>query len=288
MKLNAIELRDEHDKFQIKARIMLTGVNAAVLYPTWGTNEGDVVDITGWIKYSHGSMSMARAVRTVAITVEYVNGVRNPDFEWNFHTIVCNMGSHITVEITDPMDVEPEDSKTMGEELEAMFGMPDPDSDGMVCGMVRCAKIATHMGLDTDGETVVPVCEVDSYSTRWWAVWPIEEDSQFSGNVGTWENELDSVPPGTNRATPDWTGRVESAIRYAEYKYAVGIKGRNWLDAIVNEIARLGRIKRARLVVSMQTDLRADIMAGRIQGYAIDAALDKIDAVSDGVSLAKV
>lgn len=287
MKLNAIELRDEHNGSRIKAEIMLTLTNAAVLSYYWDTNESDVVEIIGEVRWSHVQNSMGRAVRTVGIAVEYINGVKSPD--WTTHIIVCNMGSHITVDVTDPMDIEYEDGSesTMADELAAMFDMPDPDSDtGIVCGMVGCVKAATRVGLDSDGETKIPVCEIDSHNNRWWGTWPIENDSQFGEAVS--KPEPDSVPVGTNKATPDWTRRIESTIVWAERMVRNGTRGATYLDAVMNEISRLNRVKRARLVVAMQQDIRTKIMARELSNAEIDAGLDAIDRVAYGVSLAKV
>lgn len=241
MKLNAIELRDEHEGMRIECNIMMIGANASTLYK-WGVSEGDRVDIVGTLRYSHAAQSLARAVRVVTIAVESVDGVKIDDP--TTYVIQSNMGSHITVDLTDPMDVECEDENLMADDMMAMFGQPDPDSDGPVCGVGSCAKIATHVGLDIDGETKIPVCEIDSYNTRFWGVWPIGEDSQFGEAVGGGD---DGVPVGSNKAQPDWTRRVESSIRYAEINIGRRWNGRAHLFAVVDEVGRLirRRVERA-------------------------------------------
>jgi len=69
-------------------------------------------------------------------------------------------------------------------DLDDMFGMPDPDSDGPMCDMDGCTKTATHAAIDIDGTTKIVVCTPDSYNNRLWGVWPIENDSDYGAAVG--------------------------------------------------------------------------------------------------------
>lgn len=77
-----------------------------------------------------------------------------------------------------------ENNYVTAEDLDDMFGCPDPESDGPMCEMNGCTAVAEFVGLDSDGETKILVCKSDSYNGRLWGVWPIENDSEYGVAMG--------------------------------------------------------------------------------------------------------
>ncbi len=71
--------------------------------------------------------------------------------------------------------------------------------------------IATRMALDTDGETMIPVCDSCSYLNRFWGSWPITQEL-IKDELIT-ENEIaaalpDSAPTFTLWIAKDGSQRV--------------------------------------------------------------------------------
>ena len=205
--INAIELTEDLLGRPIEATVMFTEVNAKIANTSVmidgerrEISEADTITISGTIMGVQSAMNAARAAKIVQVRVHSYNGefreFRDHEFVW---------GSHIVVEITDPLDESHEDGSesTMGDDMRAMFAdddsdeaedsepglsinadMPDPESDGMTCdGPDSCIANATRAGFVPDGNGGVDkvlVCEFHSY--RWGSLlgsWPIENDSEY-------------------------------------------------------------------------------------------------------------
>jgi hypothetical protein len=188
------------------------------------TVRGTVVDVI------RKTQLTGRAVVTVIIECTDTDG---EPFTTQF-----NLGSHNRFEYVEE-DSEPG--------MASIADMPEPGTDEVTCDMDGCVATATHVALDIDGETKIPVCTVDSYNTRFWGVWPIENDDQFGAAVGG--PDSDDVPVGSDRPKPAWHGSIKSPIVRAEILASNGRITPEKRDAVVNEIARLARVRRARMGV---------------------------------------
>lgn len=151
---NAVELTAEHENKYVRFTTVIASDYAAVKF---AGELGDEINVTGRIVAVEKGIEMGRA--WVRLTVEINGGWGTPDgFVSQF-----NLGSHRDVEIIDA---------------------PDADAEHK-CIVKGCVHGATHVALDIDGETKVTVCTKHSHITRWWGVWPIENDPDFGGvNVG--------------------------------------------------------------------------------------------------------
>lgn len=98
----------------------------------------------------------------------------------------------------------------------------------------------------------------------------------------------DPVPFGSDRATPDWTGRVESAIVNAENMHWLGNWSRERLDAVVNELARIKRVRRARQAAKELEISKAMWLNRLIDTPKYHAEVNSARKYAAGVSLAKV
>lgn len=88
----------------------------------------------------------------------------------------------------------------------------------------------------------------------------------------------DPVPVGSGKATPGWNGRTVTSIVYAETLVMNGARRPEYLVAVVNEVARLGKVKRRRQVQGHVEEARRQYATGLIsEGYRdhmINEALD--------------
>lgn len=178
-RINAIELSTDLIGRPITATVMFTSQNAMIADTTLATGpieSADVVEIQGTIMGVESARNGGRAAKIVNVRVHAYNGefreFRDHEFVW---------GSHITVVVGDPLADEDSESDA---EIIAFGECPDPESDGIMCGVDGCTATAEFVGLDIDGKTSVPVCKIDSYTGRWWGVWPIEDDETYGVPVG--------------------------------------------------------------------------------------------------------
>lgn len=107
-------------------------------------------------------------------------------------------------------------------------------------------------------------------------------DYQARAN-GTVTDEVE-VPVGSNKATPDWTRRVESTIVNAERMVRNGVRPPEFSLAVVNEVARLNRRKIERAarnaIDTAQRECYNGLMTEAHRDTLVSAALDSTRHVS--------
>jgi hypothetical protein len=120
-----------------------------------------------------------------------------------------------------------------------------------VVGRVAIVKKVTQLM----GRTVVMVTMImtESDGHEWRTQFALGSHNKFEFVAD--ESEDDSVPVGSNRATPSWTGSVESAIVRAERMTKSGAMTPVKLAAIVNEVGRLIRRRAERAGITTSVSL---------------------------------
>lgn len=108
-----------------------------------------------------------------------------------------------------------------------------------------------------------------------------EEELRARGEI------TDPVPVGSNKAKPDWTGRVESPIVRAEGLVRDGKKGAAYLVAVVNEISRRNRMARRHEAAAHMNEADRQYGEGLISKAYLDVMLRDAERHTKGVSLAK-
>lgn len=179
MRIRAIEL---DARLNITDMVAFESMATEEMAEKFGVEWAAAFNATGQIIAIRKTMaSMTRGAAIVTVRVESVNGNKitpvDHEFVW---------GAHVFVDVADAESAPAhEDDSEEDSATEPMGDMPDPESDGHMCDMPKCTAVATHVAIDMDGKTRVPVCKADSYSTRWWGVHPIEDDSEFGVPVGS-------------------------------------------------------------------------------------------------------
>lgn len=294
----------------IDAKYLVPVIEAATYYPTESDRvaamaanvdsmrnikSGDIITTVHDVEYVTQTVG-----RVAAIEIKSVgDGYHFIEIDWDVHYGIRNgvvsgpyYGGGLTVSggaVLRILESAPEPESEDEYEPESEFGMPEsPDAGhGIVCEKEDCVAPATHMALDTDGATKIAVCTIDSYNTRFWGVWPIEEDSQFGDIVTTPDNEPDAPAVGSAKSEPDWTRRTETPIAYNDRKFRAGIVSEKYLYAVINEVTRIMRTRRERTAHIMRIEAQRKLIEGLIGDAYADRLMTEADAYVNGVSLAK-